>query len=71
MMNVGLRKGETMSYEKCKDCGDVLGTNSLCSGACKAESDASYQEPDFERLLELKRDADAVAREGFGNEWSL
>lgn len=22
-------------------------------------------------LLELKRDADAVAREGFGNEWSL
>lgn len=38
---------------------------------CRACNEANYQEPDFERLLELKNDAEAVKREGFGNEWSL
>ena len=55
-----------MSYEKCKDCGDVLGTNGLCSGACKAEYEARgiEQEPDFERLLELRNDYRAWQRDG-------
>lgn len=54
---------------KCEWCGkapEIVGQK-----LCRACNKANHQEPDFERLLELKCNADAVAREGFGNEWTL
>lgn len=51
-----------MNNEKCEWCGkapEIAGQK-----LCRACNEADYQEPDFERLLELRNDARAFARDG-------
>lgn len=59
-----------MNNEKCVWCGKatVVAGQKYCSDGCY---NADYQEPDFERLLELKNDYDAFKRDGGAQEWAL